>query len=59
MIIIVPKIPSHCIGSSRGIAGTWEIPNATAAVFRHRFLITCGALDRAGIEQEWELFATA
>ena len=47
------------IGPSRGIAGSWKIANGTSAVFRHRLLVACGALDRAGIEQEWEQFAKA
>ena len=45
------------IGPSRGIEGTWEIPKGEAAVFRHRLLVACGALNRAGIEREWEEFA--
>lgn len=47
------------IGPCRAIAGTWQIPEGTSAVFRHRLLIACGALDRAGIERTWEQFAQA
>ena len=46
------------IGPSRGIAGDWGIPNGQSVVFRHRLLIACGALNRAGIEREWEQFAS-
>ena len=45
------------IGPSRGIVGTWEIPKGEAAVFRHRLLVACGALNPAGIERAWEQFA--
>lgn len=44
------------IGPSRGILSTWKIANGAPAVFRHRILVACGALDRAGIEQEWKKF---
>lgn len=45
------------IGPSRGIATTWEIPKGESASFRHRLFITCGALDQASIEREWEHYA--
>jgi hypothetical protein len=47
------------IGPSRGIAGDWEIADGESAVFRHRFLLACGGLDRAAIEREWERFVKA
>ncbi len=45
------------IGPSRGLAGSWEIADGESAVFRHRLLISCGELDREGIERAWEQFA--
>ena len=45
------------VGPCRALAGDWQIADGTAAVFRHRFLVACGGLERAGIEQEWDAFA--
>jgi len=46
------------VGPCRALAGDWEIPAGAAAIFRHRLLVACGALDREGIEREWEAFST-
>ena len=46
------------VGPCRALAGDWEIPAGATAIFRHRLLVACGALDREGIEREWEAFST-
>lgn len=47
------------VGPSRGLAGSWQIADGETAAFRHRLLVSCGALDRVEIEREWERFAQA
>ena len=46
------------VGPCRALAGDWEIPVGTSAIFRHRLLVACGALDRESIDREWEVFST-
>ena len=45
------------VGPCRALAGDWKIPQGTLATFRHRLLVASGALDRDGIEQEWDAFS--